>query len=120
MAFFLLRLWPKHWMPAKKGTSTDGLQCSDLPTRRLSWLSLLDSPSSWIDIQFVDMGEHHQLEVRRYTAVQAETEASKPADSALEISQSEIRQARRESAEAPNLADIMEASRHTTPRVVEA
>ena len=100
--------------------TTSELQCSDLPTRRLSGLSLLDSPSSWIDIQFVDMGEHHQLEVRRYTAVQAETEASKPADSALEIGQSEIRQARRESAEVPNLADIMEASRHTTPRVVES
>ena len=100
--------------------TTAELQCSDLLTRRLSGLSLLDSPSSWIDIQFVDMGEHQQLEVRRYTAVQAETEAGKPADSTFGIGRSKIRQARRESAEAPNLADIMEASHHTTPRVVEA
>ena len=100
--------------------TTAELQCSDLPTRRLSGLSLLGSASSWVDIQFVEVGQHQQLEVRRYAPVRAEMEASTPSDSTSGIGPSEIRQARRESAEAPNLSDIMEASYHTTPRVVEA
>ena len=100
--------------------TTAELQCSNLPTRRLSGLSLLGSASSWVDIQFVDVGEHQQLEVRRYAPAQAEMEAGTPTDSTSGIGRSEIRQARRESAEAPNLSDIMEASNHTTPRVVEA
>ena len=100
--------------------TTAELQCSDLPARHLSGLSLLVSASSWVDIQFVELGEHQQLEVRRYAPVRAEMEASTPSDPTSEIGPAEIRQARRESAEAPNLSDIMEASSITTPRVVEA
>lgn len=99
--------------------TTAELQCSDLPTRRLSGLSLLASASSWVDIQFVEMGQHQQLEVRRYAPARADVEAG-PLDPGSGIGPSEIRQARRESAEAPNLSDIMEASHTTTPRVVEA
>ena len=99
--------------------TTAELQCSDLPTRRLSGLSLLGSASSWVDIQFVEMGQHQQLEVRRYAPARADTEAG-PSDPRSGIGPSEIRHARRESAEAPNLSDIMEASNNTTPRVVEA
>ena len=101
--------------------TTAELQCSDLPTRRLSGLSLLGSASSWVDIQFVEMGPHQQLEVWRYAPARAEIAAAgTPPDSTSGIGPAEIRQARRESAEAPNLSDIMEASNNTTPRVVEA
>ena len=91
-----------------------------MPTRRLSGISLLASASSWVDIQFVEMGQHQQLEVRRYSPVRTATESDVPSGPAmLRIGPSDIRQARRESAEAPNMSDIMEASRNTTPRVVE-
>ena len=100
--------------------TTAELQCSDLPTRHLSGLSLLASASSWVDIQFVRVGEHQQLEVRRYAPVRAETAAGPPADPTSGFGPSEIRRARRESAEAPSLADIVEASNNTSPRVVEA
>ena len=100
--------------------TTAELQCSDLPTRRLSGLSLLRSASVWVDIQFVEVGQHQQLEVRRYAPGPADTEAGTPSDPALGIDASEILQARREIAEAPNLADIVEASHNTTPRLVEA
>ena len=95
--------------------TTAEIQCTDMPTRRLSGISLLASASSWVDIQFVQMDEHQQLEVRRYSPVRTATAAE-----TSELTGSTIRQARRESAEPPNLSDIMEASRATTPRVVEA
>ena len=100
--------------------TTAELQCSDLPTRRVSGLSLLSSASVWVDLQFVEVGQHQQLEVRRYAPGPVEAEASMPSDPTPGIDVSEIRQARRESAEAPNLEDIVEASHNTTPRLVEA
>jgi len=100
--------------------TTAELQCSDLPTRRLRGLSLLSSASVWVDIQFVEIGQHKQLEVRRYVPGPAEIEASIPSDPTWGIDASEIRLARRESAKAPNLADIVETSHNTTPRLVEA
>jgi len=101
--------------------TTAEIQCGDMPTRRLSGISLLASASSWVDIQFVEMGQHQQLEVRRYSPIRAATEADAPLGSeTLGVDPSEIRQARRESAEAPKMPDIMEASGNTTPRVVEA
>ena len=99
--------------------TTAEIQCGDMPTRRLTGISLLASASSWVDIQFVQMGEHQQLEVRRYSPERT-AEAETPLAPTSEISQSEVRQARRESAEAPSLSDIMEASHATMPRVVEA
>ena len=103
-----------HWSEdGHRLFTTAEIQCADTPTRRLNGISLLASASSWVDIQFVEMGRHQQLEVRRYSPIRETTDTS-------EISQSEIRRSRRESAEAPNISDVMEASRRATPRAVEA
>ena len=40
------------------------IRCDDMPTRILSGISFLTSTSNWVDVQFVEMGDHQQLEVR--------------------------------------------------------
>ena len=99
--------------------TTAEIQCADMPPRRLNGISLLASASSWVDIQFVEMGQHQQLEVRRYSPIRETTDSQLDAETSG-IGRSDIRQARRESAELPNMSDVMEASRHATPRAVEA
>ena len=92
------------------------LQCADEPPRRVTGVSLMTSTSSWLDIQYVEMGQYQQLEVRRYSpTLPSETDTM---DLAVEFS--DIQRARRESTESPNLADVMEASHKTAARVVEA
>ena len=102
-------------------TATE-LECGEEPPRRVTGVSLMASASIWLDIQHVDAGAYRQLEVRRYTpAVSSEagtTETEAAPD--LTTDPSEIRQARRESAQSPTLGDIVEASGKTTARVVEA
>ena len=98
------------------------LQCADEPTRRVTGVSLMGSASAWIDIQHVEAGQYQQVEVRRYTPARPSPGgATEPEDApGLSVELSEIRRARREIAENPNLADVMEASDKTSARVVEA
>jgi len=103
--------------------TTAELRCADAPPRRVTGVSLMSSASSWVDIQFVDVGQHQQLEVRRYAPMQSsEGDGGDPGPETgtPSFDPSEVRRARRESAEAPVLLDVMEASAKTTPRVVEA
>ena len=97
------------------------LQCRDTPTRRVIGVSLMASPSSWVDIQLVELGDRQQLEVRRYSPVSGDkAERLLGSASALPYEPSQVRQARREATEELALADVMEVSEKTAPRVVEA
>ena len=96
------------------------LRCGDAPTRTVTGVSLMSSASSWVDIQFVQIGDREQLEVRRYSPMPDLEAQSVLGVGSLPLEPAEIRQARRVSAEALGLADVMEASERTTPRVVEA
>ena len=98
------------------------IRCDDMPTRILSGISFLTSTSNWVDVQFVEMGDHQQLEVRRYNPSKSNTGGNigGPLGTAAAIQSSAISQARRESAEPPDMADVMEASRSTAVRAVEA
>lgn len=98
------------------------IRCDDMPTRILSGISFLTSTSNWVDVQFVEMGDHQQLEVRRYNPSKSNTGGNigGALGTAAAIQSSAISQARRESAEPPDMADVMEASRSTAVRAVEA
>ena len=96
------------------------LRCGDAPTRTVTGVSLMSSASSWVDIQFVQIGDREQLEVRRYSPMSDLEAQSVLGVGSLPLEPAEIRQARRISAETLGLADVMEASEKTTPRVVEA
>ena len=80
----------------------------------------MTSVSTWVDIQIVDTGTREQIEVRRYTPVPpTERDALLGSTFVLPLDPGEIRQARRESAVSLTIADVMEASQKTPPRVVE-
>ena len=98
------------------------IRCDDMPTRILSGISFLTSTSNWVDVQFVEMGDHQQLEVRRYNPSKSNIGGNigGALGTAAAIQSSAISQARRESAEPPDMADVMEASRSTAVRAVEA
>ncbi len=96
------------------------INCRDAPPRRVSGVSLMASPSSWVDIQLVSLGDRQQLEVRRYTPLAfAQTSGLPGAPSDLPVDPAEIRQARRESTETIVIRDVIDASQKTAPRVVE-
>ena len=87
----------------------------DAPIAR-SGMSLLSTPSTWVDIQVVEVEGQQHLEIRRYNpAPLAETGTDA---SAVRID--DVRQARRESAVPPGLAAVREAAAAADPRVVEA
>ena len=98
------------------------IRCDDMPTRILSGISFLTSTSNWVDVQFVEMGDHQQLEVRRYNPSKSNTGGNigGALGTAAAIQSSAISHARRESAAPPDMADVMEASRSTAVRAVEA
>ncbi len=98
------------------------LQCADEPTRRVTGVSLMASASAWIDIQYVEVGQYQQVEMRRYAPARPSPDGAGESEDApvLGVELSEIRRARHEIAESPNLADVMEASGKTSARVVEA
>lgn len=96
------------------------LRCGDDTPRTITGVSLLTSSSVWVDIQVVDFETRQLVEVRRYTPVGAGREATwLDPGTARGVDPNDIRQARRESAAPLDLRDIEEASRKTTPRVVE-
>ena len=96
------------------------LRCGDQPAHTIDGVSLMTSASKWVDIQIVDTGTRAQIEVRRYTPVPpTERDALLGSTFVLPLDASEVRQARRESAVPLTLADVMEASQKTPPRVVE-
>ena len=97
------------------------LRCGEEPIRTVRGISLLTSPSTWVDIQIVEADTREHIEIRRYTPVSAEQRDTLLGPvSALAVEPADIRQARRESAVPLNLADVIEASQETAPRVVEA
>ena len=79
------------------------LLCPDEPTRRVTGISLMASASSWIDIQYVEVGQYQQVEMRRYAPARPSRDgAVEPEDAPdLTVAPSEIRQARREIAVSP-------------------
>ena len=96
------------------------LRCGDQPAHTVDGVSLMTSASTWVDIQIVDTGTREQIEVRRYTPVPpTERDALLGSTFVLPLDPGEVRQARRESAVPLTLADVMEASQKTPPRVVE-
>jgi len=95
------------------------LQCGDEPARTVTGVSLLSSASIWVDIQVVEVGTRQLVEVRRYSPTSAARQDTWLGSGALGVDATDIRQARREAAEAIDLRDIEEASQRTTTRVVE-
>ena len=96
------------------------LQCGDEERRTVTGVSLLSSSSIWVDIQVVELSGRQLVEVRRYNPVPAGRQDSwLGARTALGADATVIRQARREAAAPIDIRDVEEASRKSTPRVVE-
>ena len=97
------------------------IQCGDQPVRRAAGVSLLSTPATWVDIQVVEVGGRQLVEVRRYAPVPAAEQAARlgPPDQ-LGAAPAAIQRARRASAAQPGLSDVLDASRKTSPRAVEA
>ena len=97
------------------------LTCGDQPTRSVRGVSFLASRSTWTDIQIVEVGSRHHVEVRRYKPVSAERrDELLGASFRLPVDPADIRAARAAVTEALTVADVMEATAATAPRVVEA
>jgi hypothetical protein len=99
------------------------LSCANQPARSVSGVSFLASPSTWTDIQIVDVGGQEHIEIRRYNPVTADRRDELLGSAfwlPVDVDPADIRRARAESAESLGTPDIIEATRRTSPRVVEA
>ena len=97
------------------------LSCADQPARTVSGVSFLASRSTWTDIQIVDVGGQEHIEIRRYNPVTADRRDELLGSAFwLPVDPAEIRRTRAESAESLGTRDIVEATRRTSPRVVES
>ena len=81
-----------------------------------SGMSLLSNPSTWVDIQVVEVEGQQHLEIRRYNPAPL----AEPGTGESAVRFDDVRQARRESAAPPGLAAVREAAAAADPRVVEA
>ena len=97
------------------------LRCGEDPVRSVAGISLMTTPSTWVDIQLVTVADRQHLEIRRYNPVSnAQREDLLGAAFAVPADPGDIRQARRESAAPLTLPSVMEATNKAVPRVVEA
>ena len=97
------------------------LTCGGQPTRSVRGVSFLASRSTWTDIQIVEVGSRQHVEVRRYNPVSAERrDALLGASFRLLVDPADGRAARAAVTEALTVADVIEATAATAPRVVEA
>ena len=97
------------------------LTCGDQPTRSVHGVSFLASRSTWTDIQIVEVGSRQHVEVRRYHPVSAERrDELVGASFRLPVDPADVRVARAAVTEELTVADVMEATAATAPRVVEA
>lgn len=92
------------------------IRCGDdvAPVAR-SGMSLLSNPTTWVDVQVVNVEGQQHLEIRRYNPA-PDTASSTGSAAAFD----DIRQARRVSSAPPGLAAVREAAAKADPRVVEA
>ena len=84
--------------------------------RRTSGVSLLSSPSTWVDIELVDRGARQTLDIRRYGPLRAPGEAN----AVRPPPPGRIPEARRAGAAPLTLPDVREAIALAAPPVVEA
>ena len=97
------------------------LTCGDQPTRSVRGVSFLASRSTWIDIQIVEVGSRQHIEVRRYNPVSAGRGDELLGSSyRLPVDPADVRAARAAATETLTVADVIEATAATAPRVVEA
>ena len=95
--------------------------CGEDPVRSVAGISLMTTPSTWVDIQQVTVADRQHLEIRRYNSV-SNTQRKNILGAAFAVpaNSGDIQQARRESAAPLVLPSVMEATGKTAPRVVEA
>ncbi|MBI4266056.1 MAG: hypothetical protein HY657_16900 [Acidobacteria bacterium] len=88
------------------------LTCGGGNVRRVSGLSMIVAGTTWIDVQGIDIDGRENVRVRRYrrAADRADTAAAPPRAAV----------ARQFAAAAFTVEDVKEASRHVSPRVVQA
>jgi hypothetical protein len=90
------------------------LTCEGSPKRRISGLSLMVVPATWVEIQVVDDGRARAVVVRRYRPSDEEAASLSP-----ELSSAAAR-SRREIADVLDVEDVVEIVKRAEPEVVEA
>jgi uncharacterized membrane protein YgcG len=111
-----------EWSRDGQRLFTEGeIQCDGAPMRRVHGVSLMPAPSSWVDIQLVEFDDRQQLEIRRYAPMPLSQITNLPgAPASLPLDPANLRQARRANTEELVLFDVIDASKTTDVRVVEA
>ena len=97
------------------------IRCGDdvAPVAR-SGMSLLSNPTTWVDVQVVNVEGQRHLEIRRYNPAPDAPALDAASSTGSAAAFDDIRQARRVSSAPPGLAAVREAAAKADPRVVEA
>ena len=96
------------------------LTCSGDITRRSSGILAVVSPSDWVDVQVVSVGDQRSTRILRYRSVADTSAVAREIAAAVRDRELARQTARLAAASSPTIADVVEASREVEPAVVEA
>lgn len=96
------------------------LTCSGNITRRASGIIAVVSPSDWVDVQVVSVGDQRSVRILRYRSAADSTALSREIAATVRDRELARQTARLAAATTPTIADVVEASGEVEPSVVEA
>lgn len=96
------------------------LTCSGSITRHSSGIMAVVSPSDWVDVQVVGVGDQRSTRILRYRSAADSTALSREIAGAVRDRELARQTARLAAASTPTIPDIVEASREVESAVVEA
>ena len=96
------------------------LTCSGNIARRSSGIIAVVSPSDWVDVQVVSVGDQQSTRILRYRSVADTSAIAKEIAAAVRDRELARQTARLAAASSPTITDVVEASREVEPAVVEA
>ena len=96
------------------------LTCSGNITRTSSGIIAVASPSDWVDVEVVTVGDQRSTRILRYRSVADTTALAREISAAIRDREMARQAARLAAASSPTIDDVVEASREADPAVVEA
>lgn len=96
------------------------LTCAGNIVRRSSGIIAVVSPSDWVDVQVVSVGDQRSTRILRYRSAPDSSALSREIATAVRDRELSRQTARLAAASTPTIGDVVEASREVEPAVVEA
>jgi hypothetical protein len=96
------------------------LTCSGSIARTSSGIIAIASPSDWVDVQVVAVGDQRSTRILRYRSVADTTALAREISASIRDRELARQAARLAAASSPTIEDVVEASREADPAVVEA